>query len=160
AHELAPKWLALDLRQRIPSDKVAFFQLDDPPEARLERVRRVVDVVAVEGEARFEAERVARAEARRLEPEGLARGDERAPERGRVVPRTEDLDAVLAGVPRACRRRPDAGDGRVAEVEALEGRELRRLAAQRGEDVERAGPLESDERGRGALVLEVAVVLR
>ena len=55
-----------------------------------------------------------------LRPSGAAELDERAPERGRVVPRAEDLDAVLAGVAGARDGAAHVRDDRVAEVEDLE----------------------------------------
>src|SRR5439155_16633744 len=59
--------------QRIAADEVTFAELDDPTEARLERCRLFVDVVAVEHQALLEAERIARPEADRHEAPRRAR---------------------------------------------------------------------------------------
>jgi len=48
---------------RFFADEHRLALFDDPPEPRLERVRRLVDVVPVEGEARLETQRVACPEA-------------------------------------------------------------------------------------------------
>ena len=73
---------ALDRRA---ADEVALGRLDDPAEARLERTGGLVDVVAVERELHLEPERVARAEADRLDAVAAARLDQRVPERGGAV---------------------------------------------------------------------------
>ena len=73
--------------------------LDHPAEAGLERRVLLVDVVAVEGEARLEAQGVARAEADRLEARAAAAVEERVPQaRRRSAACDEQLEAVLAGV--------------------------------------------------------------
>ena len=88
--------------------------LAGPAEARLDRVARLVHVVAVEVVVDLQAQCVARAEA-----DGVHAGlDQRVPHRDRVVGVEQQLDAVLAGVARAGdeqrrRRRP-----RAAAVEA------------------------------------------
>ena len=85
----------LDARERVAADEVgAVVEADDPAEAGLVRVRRLVDVVAPERERGLEAQRVARAEAARLD----AFGEELAPERAAGFGRGHDLEAVLAGV--------------------------------------------------------------
>src|SRR5262249_51771911 len=79
--ELPGKARRLDPDQRrLPEEVARLVELHDPAEAGLERVRRLVDLVAVERQASLEAQRVARAEPGGLEAERLARLDERAPE--------------------------------------------------------------------------------
>ena len=60
------------LRMRFRND-IHAFAFDDPTKARFERRVLFIDVVAVEREARLEAECVARAEADRAEAKGLPR---------------------------------------------------------------------------------------
>ena len=57
--------VGLLLAQRVGADEVVLLPADDPAQIRFERGRRLVDVVAVEAHAGFEAQRVARAEAAR-----------------------------------------------------------------------------------------------
>ena len=68
---------------------------DRPGEVRFDGRRRFVDVVAVEAEARFEAQAVARAEA---DGRDVRVGEQHAREGGRDVARDGDFVAVLAGV--------------------------------------------------------------
>ena len=135
--------------ERVAPDEVALVELHDPAEARLERRRRLVDVVAVEREARLEPERVARAEAARLDrrrPRRPRRARPRAAARPRA--RQKSSNAVLAGV---------AG----ARDEAA-ARPRRRRGAKRYErtrrEVERREPLE-ELRGERALQRELRPVV-
>ena len=72
--------------------------LDRPLEPRLDRARRLVDVVAVEAKARLQPQRVARAEADRLH--ALLRQQQARQLLG-LGGRNRNLEAVLAGVARA-----------------------------------------------------------
>src|SRR5207249_10068622 len=80
-----------------------------PTEAGLDGVRGLVDVVAVEREARLQTQRVARPQADRLEPGVASCGEQRVPDRARVVVRDEDLESVFARV-------AGPGDGRVHDA--------------------------------------------
>ena len=75
--------------------------LDRPGEARLDGAGGLVDVVAVEAEARLQAQRVARAEADRLH---AVLRQQQLRQRLRVLRRNRDLEAVLAGIAGAARR--------------------------------------------------------
>src|SRR5262247_2921730 len=75
-----PQALGADLLERLAPDELALRRLDDPAQARLERVRRVVDVVAVEGVLHLEPQGVARPEPDGRGAIGAARGHERLPE--------------------------------------------------------------------------------
>ena len=81
---------------RLAADELALGGLHDPAEAGLERVRRVVDVVAVERVAHLEPQRVARAEA------------DRAPRRRRGPRRAAPFHSSLGlvGRRRTARSRP------------------------------------------------------
>src|SRR5919204_214224 len=80
-----PAWSALFRRgDRVASEEL-LVELARPAEPGLDRVGRLVDVVAVEREARLEPQRVACPEADRLRP----RGEEQFPDRRGVVVREE-----------------------------------------------------------------------
>src|SRR5438874_4688296 len=102
--------LALRSLGLLHGDHVAareiLVELAGPPEARLDRIGGLVDVVAVEGEARFETECVARAKADRLDAVLGPGREQSVPDRSRVGVRHKYFEAVLAGV-------AGAGDGRV-----------------------------------------------
>src|SRR5439155_11788717 len=68
------------LLDRVLADEVTLLRLHDPSEAGLERVRRLVDVVAVERVRHLEAERIAGAEADRRDTIMAARVEQRIPE--------------------------------------------------------------------------------
>ena len=94
--------LLLHLQQGLPADEVhALLQLHGKPQARLQRVVLIADLVAVERQLRLEPERVPGAEAAGQEPLLLARLQQGLPELGDVFGLHVDLEAVLAGVPRA-----------------------------------------------------------
>jgi hypothetical protein len=85
------------LDRRAPHE-IPLGRLDDPAEPSLEWTGGLVDVIAVERELHLEPERVAGAEADRLDAVAVARLDQCAPERlgagrGRV-----ELEAVLARI--------------------------------------------------------------
>src|SRR4029077_1893624 len=118
-------------------------ELAGPDEARLDRVGGLVDVVPIQGEARLQAQGVARAEADRLDSVRFSGREQRVPDPGRVGVRDEHLEAVLAGVPRSGERRADARDAAVCHAEGLE-----RLHVGVGlphEDVRGSRPLDRDE---------------
>ena len=85
--------------QGRPADEVArLVQPDDPAQARFERVHGPVELVAVEGHAGLQAQRVAGTQPDRHEPDAPARLHQRVPQGRGGVPRHEQLEAVLAGV--------------------------------------------------------------
>ena len=69
--------------------------LDRPGEPGLDRIDRLVELVAVEAQARFEPQRIARAEADRRD---LRIGQQPPREGFRLVGGQRDLESVLAGV--------------------------------------------------------------
>ena len=78
---------------------------------------------------------------------------------GASSPGAEDLHPVLAGVSGARHGAGHAGEDGVAEVEGRELPERLPVAAELRQHLERARPLQRDERRLVALVLELAVVL-
>ena len=140
----APRAARLLLAQGGRTDEVVLLPADDPVQVRFDRGRGLVDVVAVEAHARFEAEGVARAEAARDDVDGLARLEQREPHLVGLRGRDEDLEAVLAGVAGARDGRADVGDFPVAEPVVLQAREVD--AGKRLEHVHRFGTLHGDER--------------
>src|SRR6185436_4202448 len=84
------------LAQDGGADEVVLLPADDPAEIRFHRRRRLVDVVAVEAHAGFEAQRVAGAEPARDDAGRLARFEDRLPDLVGGLRRDEDLEAVLA----------------------------------------------------------------
>ena len=91
---------------------------DAPQQARLDRRGRGVDVVAVEAEAGFEAQRIAGAQADRLD---LGLGQQLAGDGLGGVGRRRDLVAVAAGVARArdvAARAVDHDEGAGHELQA------------------------------------------
>src|SRR5712691_4346209 len=131
------------LRRDHVAARELFVELARPAEPRLDRVGGLVDVIAVEGEARLEAQRVARAQADGLDPGAGPGREQPVPDRGRVGVGHKDLEAVLARVARARQRRLGAGD---AAMRHAKGRE--RLDVDVGllrKDVRRARPLDRDE---------------
>src|SRR5258706_11307580 len=87
--------------QRGRANEVILLPADNPAEVRFERRRLVVDVVAVEAHARFEAQRVARAETARNHICRFAGLQNRLPHPVRGLRRDKHFKAVLAGVARA-----------------------------------------------------------
>ena len=81
--------------RRLADEIARAREIDRPGEAGLERRHRLVHVLAVEVHAGFEAQRVARAEARRACTPAAASA---LPQLRRVRRRQHDLEAVLAGV--------------------------------------------------------------
>jgi hypothetical protein len=159
ADHLARGARGLAREQRLAADEVALLELDRPAEPGLERVGGLVDLVAVEREARLEPERVAGAEPDGLDAGRLAEAQELAPDGGRVVPGAEELEAVFARVARAGRRHRHARDGERPETEALGlGHGRGRLGPGRRENGRRLGALERDEAGLVGGVAQVAVV--
>ena len=70
-----------DALERRPPDEVArLVELDDAAEAGLERVRASIELVAVQGHAGLEAQRVARAEADGHQPDGPPAAEQRVPD--------------------------------------------------------------------------------
>src|SRR5271157_3089342 len=70
-------------------------------EARADGVRALVDFISVQGQTRLHPQGVARSEAARDEPAGLARLEDRSPETLGVSGRDQHLAARLAGVSRS-----------------------------------------------------------
>src|SRR5204862_1494752 len=102
---------------RLAADEAALRGLDRPSETRLQRIRRLIDVVAVERVAHLEPERVARAEADRRDAVGGARLQQRPPEPRRLRPRHVELEPILAGVARARDQRRHSRDAGGDEAE-------------------------------------------
>ena len=105
----------------------------------------LVDVVAVEAEARLEPQRIARAEADRLH---LGLGQQRVARAAGRVRRDRDLEAVLARVAGAGDVAPDAADRAAARAV------MNAMAAASG------ASFASDRLGRRALQGEQRAVLR
>src|SRR5215831_21235201 len=79
ADQAPPHAFGADLLERLAPDELALRRLDDPAQASLERVRRVVDVVAVQGVLHLEPQSVARPEPDRRDAVGAPGGPERLP---------------------------------------------------------------------------------
>src|SRR2546430_758391 len=145
ADQAAPYALGADFLERLAPDELAFGRLDDPPEPRFERIRRLVDVVAVEGVLHLEPQRVARPEPDQAGSVGAAGGQERFPEPHGLVGGRVELEAVLAGV-----TRPRDHGRHLADVAAREAvvPDGRHVAVGEAAD-ERLGlrPLHRDEPG-------------
>src|SRR4029079_6386517 len=118
-------------------------QLDDPPETGLVRVRRRVELVAVEGHPGLEPERVAGTEPDRGDALVLARFHQGIPELGGPGRVDEDLEAVLAGVAGAGDEGRDPGPGALGDRVVAEGIEID--VDQRPDDLDRARTLDRDE---------------
>src|SRR5688572_30580952 len=99
ADELAGDTLRSLPLERFPPEEVALLHLHDPAEVRLPRGDGLVDVVAVEGHARLEPQRVPRAEAARGRALVLPALQQSAEDLLRPLRREVDLEAVLAGIP-------------------------------------------------------------
>ncbi len=109
--ELAGDPVAGGLLQRGPAHEVAGLgQLDDAAETRLERVGRPVELVAVEGHAGLEPERVARPQPDRDLALGPTRLEQGVPQLDGAVRVDEQLEPVLARVARARELHRDPGD--------------------------------------------------
>ena len=134
---------------------------DAPQQARFDRRRRGVDVVAVEAEARFEAQRIARAQPDRLD---LGLGQKLAGDGVGGVGRRGDLEAVAAGVARArdvAARAVDHDEGAGHELHRRDLRcqarqRLRRQRALQGQKPAREHRL--DLAARGEVLLQVREV--
>lgn len=90
---------------RLGQGGIAAVAADDPGERALDGRRRVVEVVPVEAHAGLEAQAVARAEPRELQPLGPRGREQRRRRRHRVRRREHDLEAVLARVTAAADER-------------------------------------------------------
>ena len=129
------------LHERVLSDEVTLGQLHQPREVRFERRHGVVDVVAVQGHAHLEPERVAGSEARWRD---LARRHQRLPDGHRGVVRDVQLEAILAGV---ARTRDDgflARDFALGKVVVLDGGQVGR--GERLKDGRRLRTLDGEQR--------------
>ena len=114
ADELALQSGLLDRDEGLLAHEHRFIELRAPAEASPERVRRLVDVVAVEREARLETQGIASAESDRLRAER----HELVPELRRRSTGRRSRRLFLARVAGARRgARHAAFDGAVAEVE-------------------------------------------
>ena len=83
---------------RVGADEAAFAApplADRPDEVGLDRARRLVDVMAIEAEARLEPQRIAGAEPDRLDLGSASRGLHQL---RRILGGDRDLEAVLAGI--------------------------------------------------------------
>ena len=153
--------LLLDDRGAGEAALLAALLADAPQQARLDRRGRGVDVVAVEAEAGFEAQRIARAQADRLD---LGLGQQLAGDGLGGVGRRRDLEAVAAGVARArdvAARAVDHDEGAGHEFQAGDLRRqprqrLRRQRALQGQKPARKHRL--DLAGGGEVLLQVREV--
>ncbi len=132
------------LPQHGRADEVVFLPADDPAQIRFERARRLIDVVAVEPHGRFEPERVPRAKAARNQVHRAPGFQDGQPEPIGGLRRREDLESVLARVAGARNSGADVGDLAVREPVVLQRCEVH--AGQRLQDLERARPLDGEER--------------
>src|SRR5262245_42441307 len=140
-----PRALGTDLLERLAPDELALRRLDDPAQASLERVRRVVDVVAVEGVLHLEPQGVTRPEPDRRGAIGAARGQQRLPElRGPVGGRVQ-LESVLAGVARPGDHSRDLADVAAREAVVPDGRHV--AVGEAADERLGLGPLHRDEPG-------------
>ena len=99
--EFALHTLFLLLLQSGAVDEVlAVDKLRDPAQAGFDGRRRLVDVVAVEAESHLQTQRVACAEADRLDALGLASLEERLPDLEAILRVEIQLEAAGAGVAR------------------------------------------------------------
>ena len=132
--------LVLDARRAREAALDAAPLLHGPHEVGLDRARGLVDVVAVEAEARFQAQRVARAQ-----PDGLDRvvTQQQLPEALGLLGCHRDLEAVLAGVARARDVAVEPADGGTRRLHEGQPRCLR---AQGAEDARRRGSLQGQQR--------------
>src|SRR5262245_51560609 len=115
ADELSAHALGANLLERLAACEFALGGLDDPGEPRLERVRGLVDVVAVERVFHLEPQRVARAEPNRGGAVAAALRQERGPELLGLVGGSIELEAVLTRVAGARDQRRHLRDGAALE---------------------------------------------
>jgi len=139
-----PRHAIRDLAENdLRAGKIGLFApplADDPAERRLDRCRRLVDVVAVEAKPGLETQRVARAE-----PDGLHLrfAEELLRQRDRILLRHGNLVAVLARIARAADETGNAGD-----VHRLRRHEDHLGGGRREtrENLDRLRPLQRDQR--------------
>ena len=114
--------------------KSGLLPADDPAEIGLEHGRRLVDVLAGQVHAGFQAQRVARAQADGHDPGRRACFENRIPHALRGCGRDEQLEPVFTGVPRAGDDAANAGDFAVGEPVVLHRGEIgsRQLLNDRG----------------------------
>src|SRR5690606_37361696 len=124
---------------------------DRPGKPRLDRRRRLVDVLAVQAQARLEPQRVAGAQASRLD---LGLGEQTARQRLHVCGGHRDLEPVLAGVAGAGDQGGHAVEHEEARTHEWHGPALRRETA---EDLRRGRPLKG-EQGAGRELLDLATL--
>ena len=111
-HQFAPHALGLEPLHRGAVDEIlALGEFRDPPQPGFERRRSVVDVVAVEAEALFQTQGVARAETDVFQPELRAGLPEGFPEFVAVFVGDVDLAAARPGVTRDRKDGVAPGDG-------------------------------------------------
>ena len=101
AHELAPRPGDAHLLDRVAPGELPLGRLHHPAQPRFDRVRGLVDVVAIERVAHLEAQGVARAEPDGCHAVGRAPVQQRAPHSHGVARGQVELEAVLTGVPGA-----------------------------------------------------------
>src|SRR6476646_7540999 len=85
-------------QKRFAPHEVAFIELNDPPETRLQQRSSLIHVVAVEKEFGFEAERIPSAETDREQPFTASGFEQGIPDFFRMLRREVDLKTVLTSV--------------------------------------------------------------
>src|SRR4051812_1200652 len=141
--------------ERVAADEIALRQLHEPAEVRLERRRRVVDVVAVERHPHLEPQRVAGAESGWRDP---SRADERLPDRRRITIVEVQLEAIL---PRVARPRDDARRTRDLALDEMVVADLSDIGSREvAQNLGGLWSLQRKERDLVAPVLELGVESR
>src|SRR5260221_13892164 len=158
ADELARDSLLLLPLEGLAAEELPLLHLHDPAEVRFPGSDRVVDVVAVEGHLRLQAQRVARAEAARNDPLGPARFEQAAEDLLGRLRREVQLETIFPGV-------AGAGDERglaehLRRPEGVVRKILRVARGDPGDDGRCPRPLYLEQRVVVAPVLDTDVALR
>ncbi len=129
----------------MPADEIRGPEFDRPPEARLEGVGALVELVAVQGEPRLEPQGVPRRQTDGNDAEPLTSLEQRPPQLGRERGIGHDLDAVLSRVagPRDATGAAEQRERRDPEGAQLRGQRLD--PTQLADEPERTRPLHGDQ---------------
>src|SRR5438477_6985890 len=131
------------LEDGVAADEV-LVEAEGPVEARLERIRAGVDVVAMKAHPCFEAQGVPCPKARRSDAVGLARIEQSAPEPHGILVAAKQFKAIFARVAGARDHARDIRDLALDKGVVLHGTDLR--AAQPLHEGNRAWSLHADQR--------------